>query len=712
VAKIDKKNREYKTKWDRESRQEGRELGNDPDPVNLERRNACEYDLRRFCVEYLTARFDKPFSDDHLRVIQSLQDCILTGGQYAVAMPRGSGKTTLCESAATWALLFGHRRFLMVIGSDAQASLQICASIRNELDSNDLLLDDFPEAVRAIRSLEGVARRAEGQIYTIGNRTQLIWTKNEVRLPCRAAGGGSVIRTAGITGRIRGAKASLADGSQVRPDLVLIDDPQTDESAKSPSQVADRLKTINSTVLGLAGPGQKIAALCTVTIIERGDLADQLLDRRINPQWQGQTSRLMASMPTNQKLWDTYAETLREGLRDGSGTKAAFDFYRDNRDAMDAGAQASWKERFAPGEHSAIQHGMNLRILRGEAAFEAEYQNSPMDPSTLANVQQLTASTIVQKLNHHEKGTVPIEDSTITVGIDVQGSCLYWLAAAWSPTFSGDIIAYGAYPDQGRPYFIVREIQKTMEKEHAGGSWEAALHASLETLVAQLVSFEWKSDHGDVQHLDQIVIDAGYGASTETVHKFCRRSAHASLLMPYFGRAVAPGQTPLDEWKKKPGDKIGLGWRISKNANRQARAVLADPNVWKSFLADRILAKMGDAGCLSLYGSSSAEHRMLADHLSSEARTRVSANGRTSDQWKMKPNKENHWLDCLVMSAIGASIRGCKLDLTASRKIEEDLADHIDAQAVKTPSAPAPVAPNFGDNFGFGGGFSGGNSWL
>ena len=52
------------------------------------------------------------------------------------------------------------------------------------------------------------------------------------------------IRVAGINGRIRGMKFKRADGQSVRPSLVLIDDPQTDESARSQSQCVNRERVL------------------------------------------------------------------------------------------------------------------------------------------------------------------------------------------------------------------------------------------------------------------------------------------------------------------------------------------------------------------------------------------------------------------------------------------------------------------------------------
>lgn len=38
------------------------------------------------------------------------------GGLSAMAMPRGSGKASLCETARLWTILFGHPEFVALIG--------------------------------------------------------------------------------------------------------------------------------------------------------------------------------------------------------------------------------------------------------------------------------------------------------------------------------------------------------------------------------------------------------------------------------------------------------------------------------------------------------------------------------------------------------------------------------------------------------------------
>jgi len=70
----------------------------------------------------------------------------------------------------------------------------------------------------------------------------------------------------------------------------------------------------------------------------------------------------------------------------------------------------------------------------------------------------------------------------------------------------------------------------------------------------------------------------------------------------------------------------------------------------------------GERSCLSLFGSHADQHRLLADHLTAEYRVRTEGRGRSVDEWKMRPERaDNHGLECLVGSAVAASMTGAEL---------------------------------------------------
>jgi phage terminase large subunit GpA-like protein len=424
---------------------------------------------------------------------------------------------------------------------------------------------------------------------------------------------------------------------------------------------------LNGAILNLAVPGQKISGIMPCTVIRPGDMADQILDRDKHPAWQGERTRLVYVFPTNEKLWDKYAQIRADSFRnDGDGHEAT-EFYGKHRKEMDAGAVIAWPERHNEDELSAIQHAMNLR-LQDERAFWAEYQNQPL-PQEEGESDHLNADAIAAKTNGLPRGVVPIGASHLTMFIDVQGKLLFHAVVAWEDDFTGYVVDYGTYPDQQRPVFALREVQKTLARVAPGTGLEGSIYAGLETLTDAYLAKRWRRDDGAELRIERCLIDANWGQSTDVVYQFCRQSAHAGLIMPSHGRYVGASSVPFSEYKRRKGERIGHHWRVpSVQGRRQVRHVLIDTNYWKSFVHARLAVAMGDPGSLSLFGHKPAEHQLLAEHLTAEYRVKTEARGRVVDEWKIRAGgPDNHWLDCLVGCAVAASILGAVLPGTDTK---------------------------------------------
>lgn len=650
----------------REKSRFGRDISPLPALVDPKRRAACRESFELFARTYFPETFVLAWSNDHRRAIERVECAVLSGGLFAYAMPRGFGKTSIAEAAALWAVLYGYRQFPVVIGSDESAALELLDSVKTELECNEALLDDFPEVCHAIRRLEGLANRANGQLYC-GARTHIHWSAKQIVLPSipGSVASGAMIAVTGITGRIRGMKFKRpSDGHAARPDLVLIDDPQTDESARSPSQSAERVRILCGAVLGLAGPGKKISAVMPCTVIEPGDMADQILDRQKHPEWQGERTKMVYKWPAEiDGLWSQYRKVRADGFRAGDGGKAGTEFYRANRESMDRGAEVAWPVRYNPDELSAIQHAINLRFDRGDHAFFSEYQNDPL-PAEAVDADVLTSDAVAGKINGRDRATLPIDVSKVTAFIDVQKAALFWMVCGWQDDFTGYVIDYGVFPKQGRNYFALREIKQTLMAAMKTKSLEAAIYGGLQALTSDLCGRKWQRDDGVELPVERCLIDANWGESSDVVYKFARESAHSALLTPSHGIGVGATSRPFNEYRRKQGDRVGDHWRMPTPAGKRAvRYAVYDTNHWKSFSHARLAVPIGGAGCLSVFGRDPHEHKLLADHLTSESPIPVEARGRRVTEWKLKNMRpDNHLLDCLTGCCVAASIQGVSLE--------------------------------------------------
>lgn len=656
----------------------GREIGPIPGIADPERRDRCSRDLELFDRTYNPEAFFLPFCDDHRSEIKRVEEAVFHGALYAFAEPRGSGKTTRCRMAALWAASYAHSRYVFVIGANDDKALDTLQAIKTFMRFLPLYAADFPEVALAVQALGGIPHRAMGQVCG-GRSTMIEWASDRVVLPTvpaptnwpkhwplRGDGmvptSGSIIGVSGLTGEgIRGSVKTLTTGEQVRPDLILIDDPQTGESSGSKLQNATRYKLISADVLNMAGPGKRISCVMPCTVITRGDMIDRILDRTRHPLWRGERTRLLRSLPSNMDAWDGYFEVYKAGVvQEPPDLAEANAYYLANRDKLDEGAEASWAERKHADEVSAIQHAMHL-YCRDRSAFFSEYQNDPLEEMEPGQLPNLHADSIAAKLTGADKGEVAPEYTRVTAFVDVGGKVLFWCVVGWAEGFkSGSVLDYGAYPRQNRPYFAAEDARPSLAElpglENADET--ARVYHGLRTITDALLTRDWPRHGGGSARIEVCLVDAGW--NTDTVHQFCRQSPHAGLLRASMGYGIGASQNPIAAWAKKEGERRGAGWVLRPNTESgKGRTLLFDANHFKSFIAQRLLTPMGGHGCLALFGKRAEEHRLFADHLTAEYRIETFGRGRKVEEWKIRPERpDNHWWDCLVGCAVGASLLG------------------------------------------------------
>lgn len=640
----------------------GRDIGKIPECKNLRRRRRCARSFRKFCETYGKPTFALAWGEHHLVELARIDEVTIDGGLFAMADPRGDGKTKRCEWAAVWALLNGHRNFAVLVGATSDDAVDRLDAIKTIIESNDLLLEDYPEVCFPIRALEGITARAAGQLCE-GKQTHIEWGAKQIVLPTidGSKASGAIVKIAGITGRVRGLNFTRRDGTAVRPDFVIIDDPQTDESAKSLTQCRARESILAGAILGLAGPGKDISGFMPCTVIEPDDMADRILDPERHPEWNGVRNKMVKSWPKRQDLWDKYTEMRKDAQRRKVKPTEANAFYKSNRAAMDEGAEVSWPARKMPSDLSALQHAMNIVCDRGRAVFFSEYQNDPL-PREDAPRAEISVDDILARINGVPRGTVPAWATKLTAFVDVQDASLYWVVCAWGDDFTGAVVDYGAWPDQGRAYFAHRDVTRTLQKAYPQATGpEGRWYSGLDALADHILKPEWLREDGATLRIAQMLIDANYGKSTETVRKWCRETVHGAVAMPSHGTYVGARKVPFTQYHRRPGERLGLNWLVKRGTRAVVPHVMWDTNWWKTFFVSRMVASKGDRGALTLFGRDSDTHRMFAEHCTAESATLVKANEREVQEWVGLPGRDNHLFDCIVGCHVAASMQGVAL---------------------------------------------------
>jgi len=634
---------------------EGRDIGPIPPIRDPARRAEAVRDLAAFARLYFPDTCFLPFGSCHFAAIDRLTRAVSAGGLFALAMPRGYAKTTLSWLTALWALATGRRPFVAAIGADEDGGAQLLTSIKVSLQHNPKLLEDFPEICYPIYKLQGISQRAHGQLYR-GRSTALQWTAYSITLPSipgsRAAG--ATVRVAGITGQIRGMAHTTPDGRTLRPSFVILDDPQTDESARSPAQTQARCDVIEGAILNLAGPGQAIAAAMPCTVIRPDDLASRYLDHKAKPEWHGQRTPAVLSWPANESLWAEYSRLRTENLAAGGDGAVADAFYLAHQSEMDAGSAVTWPD-YKQGCHSAIQLHWNLR-LRNPAAHAAEYQNDPIDSTDGAEV--LTAKGILERpAGAFARREVPVLTpavSRLTAGVDVHDQVLYWHVLASNDRLDAGLVDWGTWPDQKRDYFTLSDATRTLARKYPGRAKEGAIVAGLTDLFNSLLNKTWDLD-GTPLRLDLILADCGY--KPDAVELAIAQCTAPGAVIASKGLPVKAINKPLSEYKRHPGDQTGHYWRSAKPEKRSKRQIQFDANAWKSIVARSLSTAPGDPGALQL---PTGDLRLLADHYAAEYPLRVSARGRTLDEWQLRPNRDNHFGDALILAFVAAAVKGAR----------------------------------------------------
>jgi len=283
----------------------------DPDPATKRARTRLEKSLTAWIRHHGGEAFDQPFSTDHERVIAKIERAINKGGTFALAMPRGHGKSTILKWATLYCLLTGRRQYVVVVAATAEMAQAVVDFVRQQIQESESLHAHYPHVTTYARATDGKAIKARYQLRADGKTSGIHWSKTALVLPEVVApdgkgypSNGAILEGHGLTGAIRGKWRDTKTGKVLRPDFVLLDDPQTRESAESESQCNMRERIITGDVLGLAGPRKKIAAVMPCTIVQPGDLAARFLDHQKHPEWSGETCRLVETWPDEQDgLW-------------------------------------------------------------------------------------------------------------------------------------------------------------------------------------------------------------------------------------------------------------------------------------------------------------------------------------------------------------------------------------------------------------------------
>jgi hypothetical protein len=632
--------------------------------VDPKRRKRCQKDPLKFLRTYFPAKFYNDFTADHKLIVKEILHRAKVGGDKAIAAPRGEGKTTIAECCIVYLLLFGLLKFPVIVAATGPHASRILENIKFELEFNDLLFDDFPEVCCAIRHLEGAPQRAAKQTHG-GKNTHIEWSREVCVLPTieGSKASGAVIKTFGLDAAIRGVNHHGR-----RPDFVLIDDPETRDSAASDYQIETREQIIDRDIAGLAGQGNSLGRLALCTLQNRKCLSAKLTDPKQKPSWGGSRYAMLAQKPEREDLWDEYVRLVQEGGELGTDPDAriATEFYKTNRKEMDAGASVSNPHRFvaakvadgSPAEISALQHCYNIIARIGWNNFATEYQNDPPEEDGPQG-SGITASMVRSRLNGFDRRLVPRDIQALTGFIDVGQRACHWVVIAWKAGATGFVVDYG--------------VQDVYNADRPEGP-EPAILSALMTWRDRMLTEPYCFDDGEIRPLDKVLVDSGNWDTT--IHRFIR-DVGGNPFASSKGFGTGKGQKAWHVGSKSTSDcKIGNHWKKVRLKEHGVWLHELHSDFWKQFTHDRFMTPTLDddfqfrKGALSLFGANRTEfekrdsqrsHTAFAAHIVAEILTETMIPGKGVERkWKVN-SKQNHWLDCVYGACAAADMCGVSL---------------------------------------------------
>ncbi|MCP4594582.1 MAG: hypothetical protein GY842_27950, partial [bacterium] len=275
----------------------------------------------RFARIYLSNHCPLKFSRMHQELFAALADLMnKRAGRLAVAAPRGHAKSTIVSLAyVLWCVLYEHEKLVLLVSATAEQVVLLLKTIKDELQQNSALLEDFPEICRP--------KGTPGQPKP--------WRNNRIMLP-----NGAMISAYGAGQGLRGAK-----NESHRPGLIIVDDIENYEQVIHEEQRHKLREWFSGTLLHAGHPGTNVVVVGTVLH------HDSLLANLVNPKdgrgWTGLIYKAVEQPSDRPDLWETWSAIFRgkEEYEGQVGTDAAEAFFELNRDEMLQGTRVLWPER-------------------------------------------------------------------------------------------------------------------------------------------------------------------------------------------------------------------------------------------------------------------------------------------------------------------------------------------------------------------------------
>ena len=316
--------------------------------LSIIRREASK-DFSKFRQYYFSHYHKVPDAKFHGDICQLLKDMAFSrGARIAIAAPRGSAKSTIITTEyALYCICHKIEPFILVISGTADQTERFLQDIKRELETNLLLIQDFPD-VCEIGIKPGPPR----------------WTKNQI-----ITRNGVNVQALSVNQQVRGMRYG-----EFRPSLIVLDDIESEQNTHNPDNFYKLQDTITKSIIP-AGTGTT-NVIYIGTIHHYNSLLAQFTSQDEFPGWIKRIYRSVITWSEHPELWERWVKIYhnQETYKDIEGPLAALDFFNDNSSLMLQGVQVLWPES------RGYYRLMVEREQLGSVSFDSEMQNEPVNP--------------------------------------------------------------------------------------------------------------------------------------------------------------------------------------------------------------------------------------------------------------------------------------------------------------------------------------------
>ncbi|NGM81203.1 phage terminase large subunit [Paenibacillus sp. 7124] len=363
-------------------------------------------------------------------------DHVERNARLAIAAARGHSKSGMfSNSFPLHQVVYRKRRYILEISETDTLSKKLIGWINKQLKFNEKLRADFGPLLHE-RNNQNEKDNEEAFITLSGTLVE-------------ASSSGKQLR-----GKRHGS---------YRPDLVIVDDPSSQNNEGTKEAREKLIHWFNSVVVPI---GTKATAIILVgTMVSATGLLNHVLKRR---DFESSFHGAVVSEPENPQLWEQYCEIYARC----EDMAEADTFYAENREALEAGVELAWPWRWT---YRALMHE---KVNMGTRAYNSEFRNLAFSedeqfffPDTYGYYRFEYEGG--HRYIRYEDLRIPVEDLTVSGAWDIaQGknarSCYNAVITVGRHEKTGHIFVLDEYASKEQPHkYIDLIIEKMREFKHA-----------------------------------------------------------------------------------------------------------------------------------------------------------------------------------------------------------------------------------------------------